>query len=135
MSREPALPLSAESIRARARNAGLRPERVIREITINQMHHRLAAGNVEWIVKGGEALVARRVSTRATRDLDVRVSGHDLDAAVVSLRQAVERDAGDGLIYQVSPPSSGPRGLQHRGLPRMHGDRDGPVGRPRLRSL
>ncbi len=43
MSREPALPLSAESIRARARNAGLRPERVIREITINQMHHRLAA--------------------------------------------------------------------------------------------
>ena len=104
MSREPALPLSAESIRARARNAGLRPERVIREITINQMHHRLAAGNVEWIVKGGEALVARRVSTRATRDLDVRVSGHDLDTAVVSLRQAVERDSGDRLIYQVSPP-------------------------------
>jgi len=104
MSREAGLPLSAESIRARARNAGLKPERVMREIAINQMHHRLASGSVDWIVKGGEALLARRISTRATRDLDVRVSSHDLDAAVDALRQAVERDAGDGLIYQVSPP-------------------------------
>lgn len=104
MSREAGLPLSAESIRARARNAGLKPERAMREIAINQLHHRLASGSVDWIVKGGEALVARRVSTRATRDLDVRVSGHDLDAAVDALRQAAERDAGDGLIYQVSPP-------------------------------
>ena len=102
MSREPGLPLNAESIRARARNAGLKPERVIREVAINQMHHRLATGATDWIVKGGEALVARRVSTRATRDLDVRVHGHDLDAAVATLRQAVERDAGDGLIYQLS---------------------------------
>ena len=63
MSREPGLPLNAESLRARAWNAGLKPERVIREIAINQMHHRLATGNVDWIVKGGEALVARRVGT------------------------------------------------------------------------
>lgn len=104
MSREPGLPLSAESIRARARNAGLKPERVIREISINQMHHRLATGETEWIVKGGEALVARSVSNRATRDLDVRVRGTDLGAAVAALRQAVGRDAADGLIYQVSPP-------------------------------
>ena len=50
MSREPGLPLNAESLRARAWNAGLKPERVIREIAINQMHHRLATGNVDWIV-------------------------------------------------------------------------------------
>ena len=99
MSREPGLPLSAESIRTRARNAGLKPERVIRKVAINQMHHRLGSGNVDLIVKGGEALVARRVSTRATRDLDVRVPGHNLDEAVAVLRQAVERDAGNGLIY------------------------------------
>ena len=104
MSREPGLPLNAESIRARARNAGLKPDRVIREIAINQMHLRLASGNVGVIVKGGEALVARRVSTRATRDLDVRVSGHDLDEAVASLRQAVEHDPGDGLTYRLSTP-------------------------------
>jgi len=104
MSREPGLPLSAESIRTRARNAGLKPERVIREVAINQMHHRLAAGAIDWIVKGGEALVARRVSNRATRDLDVRVSDQDLDAAVASLRRAVERDLGDGLNYQLSLP-------------------------------
>jgi len=94
MSREPTLPLSAESIRARARNAGLKPERVIREVAINQMHLRLAGGNVEWIVRGGEAMVARRVSTRATRDPDVRVRGHDLDAAVEALRQALQRGIG-----------------------------------------
>ncbi len=104
MSREPGLPLNAESISTRARNAGLKPERVRREIAINQMHHRLAAAHVNWIVKGGEALVARSVSTRATRDLDVRVSGHDLDAAVDALRQAVELDMDDGLIYRLSPP-------------------------------
>ena len=104
MSRASGLPLNAESIRARARNAGLKPDRVIREIAINQMHLRLASGNVGVIVKGGEALVARRVSTRATRDLDVRVSGHDLDEAVASLRQAVEHDAGDGLTYRLSTP-------------------------------
>jgi len=80
MSREPGLPLSMASIRARARNAGLKPERVIREVAINQMHHRLAGGNVEWIVKGGEAMVARRISTRATRDLDVRVRGMHRDS-------------------------------------------------------
>jgi len=115
MSREPGLPLSADSIRTRARNAGLKPERVIREVTINQMHHRLAAGNVDWIVKGGEALVARRVSTRATRDLDVRVSGHELDAAVDTLRRAVERDLGDGLNYQLSPPRRDLAGLNTGG--------------------
>jgi hypothetical protein len=49
-------------------------------------------------------MVARRVSTRATRDLDVRVRGHDLDAAVEALRQALQRDEGDGLLYQLSPP-------------------------------
>ncbi len=115
MSREPGLPLSAESIRTRARNAGLKPERVIREITINQMHHRLALGNVDLIVKGGEALVARRVSTRATRDLDVRVHGHDLDTAVDALRRAVERDLGDGLNYQLSPPRRDLTGLNTGG--------------------
>lgn len=115
MSREPGLPLNAESIRARARNAGLKPERVIREVAINQMHHRLATGNVDWIVKGGEALVARRVTTRATRDLDMRVSGHDLDAAVAELRQAVERDAGEGLIYQLSTPRRDLSGLNTGG--------------------
>lgn len=104
MSREPGLPLSVTSIRARARNVGIKPERVIREVAINQMHHRLAGGKVEWIVKGGEALVARRISTRATRDLDVRVQGHDLDAAVELLNQALQRDEGDGLLYQLSPP-------------------------------
>ena len=115
MSREPGLPLNAESIRARARNAGLKPERVIREIAINQMHHRLATGNVDWIVKGGEALVARRVSTRATRDLDMRVSGHDLNAAVAELRQAVEREAGEGLTYRLSTPRRDLSGLNTGG--------------------
>ncbi len=115
MSREPGLPLSAESIRARARNAGLKPERVVREVAINQIHRRLAAGNVEWIVKGGEALVARRVSTRATRDLDVRVSVHDLDAAVDALRQALQCNEGDGLLYQLSPPRRDLAGLNTGG--------------------
>lgn len=103
MSREPGLPLSDQSIRARARSAGLRPERAIREVAINQLHHRLAAGEHEWIVKGGEALVARGVSSRSTRDLDVRISGRDLDAAVASLRRTLGVDVGDGLVYQVSP--------------------------------
>lgn len=115
MSREPGLPLSAESIRTRARNAGLKPERVIREVAINQMHHRLATGATDWIVKGGEALVARRVSTRATRDLDVRVSGHDLDEAVAALRRAVEHDLGDGLIYRLTPPRRDLSGLNTGG--------------------
>jgi hypothetical protein len=88
---------------------------VVREVAINQMHHRLAVGNVHWIVKGGEALVARRVSSRATRDLDMRVSVHDLDAALTELRRSLQLDEGDGLIYQLSPPRRDLAGLNTGG--------------------
>lgn len=60
MTREPGMPLVVESIRARARNAGLKPDRVVREVAINQMHHRLAAGNVDWIVKGADGFCVER---------------------------------------------------------------------------
>lgn len=66
-------------------------------------------------MKGGEALVARRVSTRATRDLDVRVSVRDLDAAVDELRHALHRDEGDGLLYQLAPPRRDLAGLNTGG--------------------
>jgi len=101
MSRPRQLPLDERSIRDRAKNAGLPAARVVREISLNQLHRRLAFAGVEVLVKGGEALVARRLSTRATRDLDVRTNERDLDRALTSIRHALEADLGDGLLYRI----------------------------------
>lgn len=101
MSKPRQLPLDERSIRDRAKNAGLPAARVVREIALNQLHRRLAFAGVEVLVKGGEALVARRLSTRATRDLDVRTNDRDLDRALTSIRHALETDLGDGLLYRI----------------------------------
>lgn len=101
MSRPRTLPLSSESIRSRAKASGLSPGRVVREVALNQLHQRLTAGNVQVLVKGGEALVARRLSTRTTRDLDIRTGERDLNQALESIRAALDITLGDGLLYRV----------------------------------
>jgi hypothetical protein len=104
MSKERGLPLNVSSITQRAKNAGLPRGRVVREVAVNQMHHRLAHGGVHWVLKGGEALLARRVSARATRDVDLRVPDTDLDGALAQFRDAITADLGDGLSFNASPP-------------------------------
>lgn len=59
-----------------------------------------AGGNRSFVLKGGQAMLARTVDARATRDIDLHSMGQDLDGALAELIRAAETDLEDFLTYE-----------------------------------
>lgn len=59
-----------------------------------------ASENSTFILKGGQALLARTPEARATRDIDLVSLGNDLDGALRELIKLVETDLGDFITFE-----------------------------------
>ena len=70
-----------------------------RQFAYDRFLQRLNAGDDGWVLKGAAALLAREVSTRATRDVDLyRRTG--LVEAETALREAIALDLGDWFTFE-----------------------------------
>jgi len=58
-------------------------------------------GDDGWVLKGAAALLAREVSTRATRDVDL-YRRTELVEAETALREAIALDLGDWFTFEAS---------------------------------
>ena len=70
-----------------------------RQFAYDRFLQRLNAGDDGWVLKGAAALLAREVSTRATRDVDLYRRA-ELVEAETALREAVAMDLGDWFTFE-----------------------------------
>jgi len=90
-----------QALLARAKHAGIKGDRVLYGYAVNQLLHRLNSVSPDgWMLKGGDALVTRSLSTRATRDIDARSDAPDIQVARQRLEAALIADLGDGILFQ-----------------------------------
>lgn len=108
-------PLSKRSVLDRAKNAGVKGDVALRDLAFNQLLARIDAhAPGSFMLKGAQALRVRQVSSRATRDLDLRSSAGTVTLAVDALVAAIGTDLGDGMMFQVSREPA-PLGHDHTG--------------------
>ena len=72
-----------------------------RQFAYDRFLQRLNAGDDGWVLKGAAALLAREVSTRATRDVDLYRRA-ELVEAETALREAIALDLGDWFTFEAS---------------------------------
>lgn len=53
-----------------------------------------------FVLKGGQAMLARTADARATRDIDLATDRLDVDAAVDELKRLAAKDAGDFVTFE-----------------------------------
>jgi hypothetical protein len=72
-----------------------------RQFAYDRFLQRLNAADDGWVLKGAAALLAREVSTRATRDVDL-YRRTELVEAETALREAIALDLGDWFTFEAS---------------------------------
>ena len=103
MSDDTPRPLVKRSVLDRAKSAGVNGETALRDLAFNQLLARIdARAPGEFMLKGAQALRVRQVSTRTTTDLDMRSSAATVGQAVAALREALQHDLGDGVLFQIT---------------------------------
>lgn len=95
------VPLSRASILARAKNAGFVGSDALQEVALHQYLARVdRATPGGFLIKGAQSLRMRGITTRTTRDLDVRAAASH-EAGLAALAAACTLDLGDGLLYEI----------------------------------
>ncbi|WP_223587124.1 nucleotidyl transferase AbiEii/AbiGii toxin family protein [Microbacterium sp. OVT16B] len=88
---------------AEAQASGAAPGAILRRFVVDRFLARVfALPGHEWVLKGGNAVLARVHDARATKDVDLLAELSDLDAAVANLRKAVEIDLHDHFRFVVT---------------------------------
>lgn len=83
MSPDKPRPLSKRSVLDRAKSAGVKGDVALRDLAFNQLLARIdAQAPGSFMLKGAQALRVRQVSSRATRDLDLRSNAGTVALAV-----------------------------------------------------
>ncbi len=77
-------------------------EQLHRQIAYDRLLERLYLTDDRWIVKGAVALLARNLSIRATKDLDL-YGETPVDVAERQLRGAASNDIGDWFQFELGP--------------------------------
>ncbi len=77
-------------------------EQLHRQIAYDRLLERLYLIDDGWLVKGAVALLARDLSLRATKDLDL-YGETPLEVAEAQLRDAASRDIGDWFQFELGP--------------------------------
>lgn len=86
-----------------ATQRGVEPATVLRGFIFDRFLARIfSPPDGLWVLKGGNAVLARVNDARATRDLDLLHEPDDLDAAVAALRRLLEVDLGDHFRFVVT---------------------------------
>lgn len=96
-----------EAAAARAKtlsqSSGVTAAELLRRFAVDRFLARVfALRGDEWVLKGGNAVLARVHSARSTKDIDLLSELGDLDAAVARLRQAVAIDLGDHFRFVIT---------------------------------
>lgn len=96
---------SAISTRARtaSHNHGGSPQDLIDQFYLCRLLHRVFRHNPhDWLLKGGQALLARWPEARHSRDIDLLAvqADDELDEAVNRLKAAAQLDAGDFIRFE-----------------------------------
>lgn len=76
--------------------------------------------DVNWVLKGGNAVLARVADARATNDVDLLRRLGDLDEAYTQLIEATQRDLGDYFRFEPTRRTSAGQGADQ---PAIDGDR------------
>jgi predicted nucleotidyltransferase component of viral defense system len=99
-----------------ARDGGLSPQRLRKEVAFERLLARLLVVSRErWVLKGGLALAFRLgAASRTTLDIDIARAG-DEEQATEDFRSAAHLDLGDRFIFVIE----GPRGLELQGRARV----------------
>jgi Nucleotidyl transferase AbiEii toxin, Type IV TA system len=98
-----------DRLRTEARNSEWTLNELQRQFAYDRLLARLYTIDDGWIVKGAAALLARRLSLRATRDIDV-YRQQVTEVAEAAFRAAVAVDLGDWFRFEVlavEAPASG----------------------------
>ncbi|MCJ1714461.1 nucleotidyl transferase AbiEii/AbiGii toxin family protein [Curtobacterium sp. VKM Ac-2922] len=70
----------------------------------------------EWLLKGGGAMLARVLHTRATKDVDLASSSGDLDEAQLALERAAGQQLDDHLRFELTTARATGRGDNQPGV-------------------
>ena len=90
-------------VRAEAERRGTTALDELQQFTLQRSIARIFAANPDdWMLKGGQAMLARNSGGRASTDIDlVRVSGNtDPDMMAAEYEAALARDHGDRLRFE-----------------------------------
>lgn len=100
---DPATVVTRQGLLDRARNAGVPGDRALKDFAVGRLMARLEAhAPGQWLVKGGEALLTRRVTSRPTRDLDLRSANRDIGAALRDFEEAIGLPMADGVAFALA---------------------------------
>lgn len=86
-----------------ATQRGVEPASVLRGFVFDRFLARVFTRlDGPWVLKGGNAVLARVSDARATKDLDLLNELDDLDSAVAALRRLLDVDLGDHFRFVVT---------------------------------
>lgn len=89
------------AVKAAATASPLDTNRAISSFYFHRLLCRIfAGGNEEFVLKGGQSMLARTIDARATRDIDLLAKQRDLDAALKRLKELAEADMGDFITFE-----------------------------------
>ncbi len=95
--------LDRQEILNQAKAQGVDGTRALLDAAVHQLLQRVArTHSAMFMLKGGQALAARGITTRKTHDLDVRGDARSSREAAEALDQAAAFDLGDGLTFTTS---------------------------------
>ncbi|GAB2448951.1 hypothetical protein GCM10027187_15310 [Streptosporangium sandarakinum] len=102
----------SERVRIEAERRGTTPLDELQQFTIQRVLARFFSENPhDWVLKGGQSMLARRADGRASTDLDfTRVTPGDPESMVRDYERALARDLGDHLTF-----------VQESRFPLLHG--------------
>ena len=60
-----------------------------------------AGNNKKFVLKGGQAMLARTIDARATRDIDLLALQDSLENALTELVRLAESDLGDFVVFRI----------------------------------
>ncbi|MFT8636959.1 MAG: nucleotidyl transferase AbiEii/AbiGii toxin family protein [Pseudoclavibacter sp.] len=94
--------IAAAARRASAADPSLTAQERIRLEYFHRFLSRIfsAAGDSNWVLKGGTSMLARVASARATTDIDLYRRSQSLDAALADLRRLASIDLGDFFRFE-----------------------------------
>ncbi len=89
------------AVTAAAHNSGMDVGRAVSGFYFHRLLCRVfSVPDSPFLLKGGQSMLARTPSARATRDIDLLAEAVDLDVALSELRELASLDLGDFVSFE-----------------------------------
>lgn len=88
-------------VKSAASASSLDTSRAVSSFYFHRLLCRVFAGNnKKFVLKGGQAMLARTMDARATRDIDLLALQDSLENALTELVRLAESDLGDFVVFE-----------------------------------